>query len=100
MSSLTGAGWYTPVVGIALAAMVVLVGVRGLWLRVAAASGLAVSLLYSVLSISPIIDVPSWRIFAAKVSGVVIGSNLLGAGLYAVARRRTALVPASVPGDG
>jgi len=71
-----------------------------LWLRAAAASGLAVSLLYSVLSIFPIIDVPSWRIFAAKVASVVIGANLLGAGLYAVARRRTALVPASVPGDG
>jgi len=59
-----------------------------LWLRVAAASGLAVTVLYSVLSIFPIIDVPSWRLFAVKVSAVVIGANLLGAGLYVVARRR------------
>jgi amino acid transporter len=59
-----------------------------LWLRFASASGLAVTILYSVLSIFPIIDVPSWQLFAVKVSGVVIGANLLGAGIYAAARRR------------
>ena len=36
------------------------------------------TILYSVLSIFPIIDVPSWQLFAVKVSGVVIGANLLG----------------------
>jgi len=71
-----------------------------LWLRLAAASGLAVTVLYSVLSIFPIIDVPSWQMFAVKVSAVVVGANLLGAALYGVARRRTSLVPASVPSDG
>ena len=35
-----------------------------LWLRVMAASGFAVSLLYSVLSVFPIIDVASWKITA------------------------------------
>jgi amino acid transporter len=59
-----------------------------LWLRIASASGLAVTILYSVLSIFPIIDVPSWQMFALKVGGVVVGTNLLGAGLYMVATRR------------
>ena len=71
-----------------------------LWLRVAAASGLAVTVLYSILSIFPIIDVPSWQIFALKVSAVVIGTNLLGAAIYLLSRRRTALVPAAAPVDG
>jgi len=71
-----------------------------LWLRLAAASGLAVTVLYSILSIFPIIDVPSWQIFALKVSAVVIGTNLLGAAIYLLSRRRTALVPATAPIDG
>jgi amino acid transporter len=71
-----------------------------LWLRGAAASGLAVTVLYSILSIFPIIDVPSWQIFALKVSAVVIGTNLLGAAIYLLSRRRTGLVPAPAPIDG
>ena len=63
-----------------------------LWLRVVSASGLSVTVLYSVLSIFPIIDVPSWQIFAVKVGGVVVGANLLGVGVYAVARRRESVV--------
>ena len=59
-----------------------------LWLRVTSASGLAVTVLYSVLSIFPIIDVPSWQVFAMKVGGVVVGANVLGALIYVVARRR------------
>jgi amino acid transporter len=71
-----------------------------LWLRVASASGLAVTILYSVLSIFPIIDVPSWQMFALKVGGVVVGTNLLGAGIYGIARRRAPLgAPRVVEGD-
>jgi amino acid transporter len=58
------------------------------WLLVASASGLAVTVLYSILSIFPIIDVPSWQMFALKVGGVVVGANVLGAGVYAAAGRR------------
>jgi amino acid transporter len=71
-----------------------LVGLRGLsppapaWLRVAAASGFAVTALYVVLSVFPIIDVPSWRSFALKISTVVVGLNLAGIGLYGASRRR------------
>jgi glutamate:GABA antiporter len=69
-----------------------LVGLRGArppaWLRIAAASGFAVTALYVVLSIFPIIDVPSWQTFATKISAVVVGLNLAGVALYAAARRR------------
>jgi amino acid transporter len=64
-----------------------------LFLKVAAASGLAVTVLYSILSIFPIIDVPSWQLFALKVGGIVVGTNLLGAGIYTLAARRARTVP-------
>ena len=61
-----------------------------LWIRIAAASGFVVTLLYVVLSIFPIIDVASWWSFAMKISGVVIGLNLAGAALFWNASRRRA----------
>ena len=66
------------------------------WLIGASASGLAVTILYSVLSIFPIIDVPSWQMFALKVGGVVVGANALGATIYVVARRRSVAMRARV----
>jgi amino acid transporter len=70
------------------------------WLRVASASGLAVTILYSVLSIFPIIDVPSWQMFAVKVGGVVVGSNVLGVAIYGLAGRRGRVVaPGTAEGD-
>jgi amino acid transporter len=66
------------------------------WLLIASASGLAVTILYSVLSIFPIIDVPSWQLFALKVGGVVVGANVLGAGVYGLAGRRGRVIAASV----
>jgi hypothetical protein len=56
-------------------------------LRVAAICGFTVTLLYSTLSVFPIIDVPSWRIFAAKIIVVIVGANLLGIIIYAAGRR-------------
>jgi hypothetical protein len=44
--------------------------------------------LYVVLSIFPIIDVPSWLSFAGKISGVVIALNLIGILVYVSGRRR------------
>ena len=74
-----------------------LIGLRGadrppLWLRLASLAGFAVTLLYVVLSIFPIIDVVSWIEFAMKISGVVIVLNLVGVGLFAAARRRRGTV--------
>ena len=58
------------------------------WLRIASGSGFAVSLLYSTLSVFPIIDVPSWRTFAAKIITVILVANLVGVAIYAGGKRR------------
>ncbi|MDP8982910.1 MAG: APC family permease [Acidobacteriota bacterium] len=57
------------------------------WLRAAAGSGFLVTLLYCVLSIFPIVQVESWFVFSAKIAGVVVGANLLGAMLF-LSRRK------------
>jgi amino acid transporter len=69
-------------------------GEKPSWLlRVAAVSGFAMTLLYVVLSVFPIIDVPNRLEFAIKISGLVIGLNLAGALFYwrAETRRKRAL---------
>jgi amino acid transporter len=58
-------------------------------LRVAAMCGFAMSLLYSTLSVFPIIDVASWQVFAAKIIVVIVGANLLGIAIYSAGRMRT-----------
>jgi len=65
-----------------------------LWLRLAALSGFAVTVLYVVLSIFPIIDVTSWMSFAVKISSVVIVLNVIGGALFYAARRRRSPAPA------
>jgi amino acid transporter len=62
-------------------------------LRVASTSGFVMTLLYAVLSVFPIINVPNRPLFAAKIGGVVIGLNLAGALFYwrADTRRKRAL---------
>jgi amino acid transporter len=59
-------------------------------LKVGAALGFATTILYVTLSIFPIIDVPSWLSFAGKISGVVLGLNLLGMCVYVIGERRRA----------
>jgi hypothetical protein len=59
-----------------------------LWLQGAAVAGLATSILYSVLSIFPIIDVPDWRVFTAKVVTVLVVANAIGLMVFASGRRR------------
>jgi glutamate:GABA antiporter len=68
-------------------------GEKPTWiLRVAAVSGFVMTLLYVILSVFPIIDVPNRLAFAAKIGGVVIGLNLAGALFFwrAEMRRRRA----------
>ena len=72
-----------------------ILGMRGfdrppLWLRLAAVSGFAVTLLYIVFSLFPIIDVTSRGSFAGKIIAVVVGANLLGAAIYRAEKRRRA----------
>ncbi|HEY2376991.1 MAG TPA: APC family permease [Gemmatimonadaceae bacterium] len=59
-----------------------------LGLKTAAAAGFLTTLLYVALSVFPIIDVPSWHAFAAKISSVVVGLNVLGLLIYAAGGRR------------
>jgi hypothetical protein len=59
-----------------------------LWTRLAAASGLLVTLLFVALSIFPIIDVDSsWR-YSLKIAGAVLGANLLGWMVYRAGQRK------------
>jgi amino acid transporter len=62
-------------------------------LRIAAASGFAMTLLNVALSVFPIIDVPNPALFAAKIGGTVVTLNLAGALLYwrGAMRRKRAL---------
>jgi amino acid transporter len=53
-----------------------------LWLRAVAFAGFATTALYIVLSTLPIVTVESRLAFAAKISAVVIGTNLLGLLMY------------------
>jgi amino acid transporter len=75
-----------------------LFGLRGvtprppLWLKVASASGLLMTLLDVVLSVFPIIKVESAMTFALKISLVIVGANLGGIALLVSARRRSARV--------
>jgi amino acid transporter len=61
-----------------------------LWLKIASISGLLVSLLYSILSVFPIIDVASWQTFTLKIVTVIVVANLIGVGIYLGGRGRTA----------
>jgi len=73
-------------------------GLRGVtprppvWLQVASTSGLLMTLLYLALSVFPIIKVESVMVFALKISLVILTTNLLGIGILASARRRSARV--------
>jgi amino acid transporter len=65
------------------------IGLRApLWLRIACASGALVSLLYIALTVFPIVEVESRLAFAAKLVGVTVLFNLIGAALYRLGRRR------------
>jgi amino acid transporter len=72
-----------------------LIGLRGassrppIWLKVAAASGLLMTLLYVALSVVPIIQVESRLIFALKIGGLIVLTNIIGIAIFgAVAKKR------------
>jgi amino acid transporter len=74
-----------------------LVGLRGVtprppwWVKGAAWSGLLMTLLYTVLSLFPIIRVTSVASFALKIMLVLVGLNLVGVGILVAGRRRIGL---------
>ena len=59
-----------------------------MWLKMAAVSGFAMTLLYVVLSILPIVQVDSWLVFALKISAVIVAANGIGLGIFLARRRR------------
>jgi hypothetical protein len=65
-----------------------------LWLKGAAISGLGMAVLYSVLSIFPIIDVADWRVFSVKIVAVIVGTELVGLAIFMRGHRRQRTVRA------
>ena len=61
------------------------------WLKLAAASGLLMTLLYVALSVVPIINVDNPFAFAAKIGGLIIAANAVGGGIYFIASWRNRL---------
>jgi amino acid transporter len=59
-----------------------------LWLRLCALCGFLMTLLYVTLSIVPIIQVESPLAFALKISALILVTNVIGLGIYLLARRR------------
>ncbi len=57
-------------------------------LRACALSGLLMTVLYLAVSIVPLVEVRSRALFAAKITGLIVGANLLGLGIYLVRRPR------------
>ena len=66
-------------------------------LRVAAVSGLLMTVLYAVLSVFPIVKVASVEGFALKIMTVIVVMNLVGVGILVAARRRP---PAALEAGG
>ena len=60
----------------------------GPWLRLGAAFGFLVTLLFVVLSVQPVIPVASKAGYAVKVAGVVAVANILGWMIYRAGQRK------------
>src|SRR5437868_484129 len=80
-----------------------MIGLKGvepappLWLKLAAASGFLMTLLYVALSIIPIVQVESRVMFAVKISGLIIMTNVLAVLIFVViGKRRRATAPEAV----
>lgn len=65
------------------------------WVKLCALSGLLMTTLYVSLSVLPIIPVGSRTLFALKITGLIVVTNLIGVGFYASGRRRARISLAS-----
>jgi amino acid transporter len=80
-----------------------LLGLRGvqprppLWLKACALSGLLMTVLYVGLSVVPIIQVESRLMFALKISGLIVITNVAGLGIYLAVDRKRRISPPAVP---
>jgi len=59
-----------------------------LWLKLASASGFLMTALYVGLSIIPIVSVGSVALFTAKITLLIVATNLVGAAMFLASRRR------------
>lgn len=57
------------------------------WVKLCAASGLLMTGMYVILSVLPIVPVGSRTLFALKIVGLIVITNLIGLALYASSRR-------------
>jgi amino acid transporter len=62
----------------------------GLLLRVACASGFAMTVLFIVVAVVPIVKVESTSAFTAKIAVVIVAANALGGGMWVAAKRTRA----------
>ena len=60
------------------------------WLKVAAAAGMASSLVALLISVYPVVDVVSRLAFAGKICAVVVVSNMAGVSIYRLGQTRRA----------
>lgn len=58
-----------------------------MWLRMAAASGFLVTLLFVVLSVFPVIDVENPALYAWKTIAMIVETNIAGGLIYFSGRR-------------
>ena len=58
------------------------------WVKLCALSGLLMTALYVTLSVLPIIPVGSRTVFALKIIGLIVATNIVGVALYVSGRRR------------
>jgi glutamate:GABA antiporter len=69
-------------------------GIRpGLWLRLGAAAAFAVTLLFVLLSVLPVVPVASVWKYSLKIALVVLGANFLGWMIYRTGQRPQATSP-------
>jgi glutamate:GABA antiporter len=74
--------------------LIPLIGLRAMnhrpptWLKITALSGFLMTLLYVALAIVPIIEVESRLIFAVKIGGLIVITNILGLVIFVVVGRR------------
>jgi amino acid transporter len=60
----------------------------GMWLRVGATGGFAVTLLFVLLSVLPVVEVSSVWKYSMKIAVVVLGANLVGWTIYRLGQRK------------
>jgi amino acid transporter len=59
------------------------------WLKAAAVAGMAASAVALLIAVYPVVDVVSRASYAAKISGVVVLTNIAGVALYRAGKRRS-----------